>query len=101
MIGGGQLARMTHEAGIPLGIRFKLLSDTPIDSAALVAGEVVVGDYRDLETLRAFAAGCDVITFDHEHVPSEHPTPWCTPRTRASCARGSTRSGCRAPGTGS
>ncbi|MEU1618607.1 5-(carboxyamino)imidazole ribonucleotide synthase [Streptomyces sp. NPDC005722] len=72
MIGGGQLARMTHEAGIPLGIRFKLLSDTPVDSAALVAGEVVVGDYRDLDTLRAFAAGCDVITFDHEHVPTEH-----------------------------
>ncbi len=72
MIGGGQLARMTHEAGIPLGIRFKLLSDTPADSAALVAGEVVVGDYRDLDTLRAFAAGCDVITFDHEHVPTEH-----------------------------
>ncbi|MFE2432858.1 5-(carboxyamino)imidazole ribonucleotide synthase [Streptomyces sp. NPDC059373] len=72
MIGGGQLARMTHEAGIPLGIRFKLLSDTPLDSAALVAGEVVVGDYRDLETLRAFAEGCDVITFDHEHVPTEH-----------------------------
>lgn len=72
MIGGGQLARMTHEAGIPLGIRFKLLSDTPVDSAALVAGEVVVGDYRDLATLRAFAAGCDVITFDHEHVPTEH-----------------------------
>ncbi|NUW09606.1 5-(carboxyamino)imidazole ribonucleotide synthase [Streptomyces sp. CAI-21] len=72
MVGGGQLARMTHEAGIPLGIRFKLLSDTPQDSAAQVAGEVVVGDYRDLETLRAFARGCDVITFDHEHVPTEH-----------------------------
>ena len=36
MVGGGQLARMTHEAGIPLGIRFKLLSDTPQDSAAQV-----------------------------------------------------------------
>ncbi|MEE1929346.1 5-(carboxyamino)imidazole ribonucleotide synthase [Streptomyces sp. TRM 70351] len=72
MVGGGQLARMTHEAGIPLGIQFKLLSDTPQDSAALVAGEVVVGDYRDLETLRAFARGCDVITFDHEHVPTGH-----------------------------
>ncbi|MEU4134277.1 5-(carboxyamino)imidazole ribonucleotide synthase [Streptomyces wuyuanensis] len=72
MVGGGQLARMTHEAGIPLGIRFKLLSDTPQDSAAQVAGEVVVGDYRDLDTLRAFARGCDVITFDHEHVPTEH-----------------------------
>ncbi|MGC4947647.1 5-(carboxyamino)imidazole ribonucleotide synthase [Streptomyces sp. DT224] len=72
MVGGGQLARMTHEAGIPLGIKFKLLSDTAQDSAAQVAGEVVVGDYRDLETLRAFARGCDVITFDHEHVPTEH-----------------------------
>ncbi|MGW0789110.1 5-(carboxyamino)imidazole ribonucleotide synthase [Streptomyces sp. NPDC002911] len=72
MVGGGQLARMTHEAGIPLGLKFKLLSDTPQESAAQVVGEVVVGDYRDLETLRAFARGCDVITFDHEHVPTEH-----------------------------
>nr|WP_308407180.1 5-(carboxyamino)imidazole ribonucleotide synthase [Streptomyces sp. APSN-46.1] len=72
MVGGGQLARMTHEAGIPLGIRFKLLSDTPEDSAAQVVSDVVIGDYRDLETLRAFARGCDVITFDHEHVPTEH-----------------------------
>lgn len=63
---------MTHEAGIPLGIKFKLLSDTPQDSAAQVVSEVVVGDYRDLDTLRAFARGCDVITFDHEHVPTEH-----------------------------
>ncbi|MFG3260540.1 5-(carboxyamino)imidazole ribonucleotide synthase [Streptomyces sp. NPDC048172] len=71
MVGGGQLARMTHEAGIPLGIQFKLLSDTPQDSAAQVVGDVVVGDYRDIHTLRAFAQGCDVITFDHEHVPTE------------------------------
>ncbi|WP_406420196.1 5-(carboxyamino)imidazole ribonucleotide synthase [Streptomyces sp. NBC_00873] len=72
MVGGGQLARMTHEAGIPLGIKFKLLSDTPQDSAAQVVSEVVIGDYRDLDTLRAFARGCDVLTFDHEHVPTEH-----------------------------
>ncbi|MCH6160648.1 5-(carboxyamino)imidazole ribonucleotide synthase [Streptomyces marispadix] len=72
MVGGGQLARMTHEAGIPLGIRFRLLSGAPQDSAALVAHDVVVGDHRDLGTLREFARGCDVITFDHEHVPTEH-----------------------------
>ncbi|WP_413809089.1 5-(carboxyamino)imidazole ribonucleotide synthase [Streptomyces sp. OE57] len=72
MVGGGQLARMTHEAGIPLGIRFKLLSDNPQDSAAQVVSDVVIGDYRDLDTLRAFAQGCDVVTFDHEHVPAEH-----------------------------
>jgi len=72
MVGGGQLARMTHEAGIPLGIRFRVLSDTRQDAAAQVVGDVTVGDYRDLETLRAFARGCDVLTFDHEHVPTEH-----------------------------
>ncbi|WP_312871301.1 5-(carboxyamino)imidazole ribonucleotide synthase [Streptomyces lonarensis] len=72
MVGGGQLARMTHEAGIPLGIRFRLLSDTPQDSAAQVVQDVRVGDYRDLATLRDFARRCDVITFDHEHVPVEH-----------------------------
>ncbi|MFK0297231.1 5-(carboxyamino)imidazole ribonucleotide synthase [Streptomyces sp. NPDC090442] len=72
MVGGGQLARMTHEAGIPLGIKFKLLSDTPQDSAAQVVSDVVIGDYRDLDTLRAFARGCDVLTFDHEHVPTAH-----------------------------
>ena len=29
------------------------------------------GDYKDLDTLREFARGKDVITFDHEHVPTE------------------------------
>lgn len=72
VVGGGQLARMMHQAGIPLGVRFKLLADTPQDSAAQVVSDVVLGDYRDLDTLRRFAADCDVITFDHEHVPTEH-----------------------------
>jgi 5-(carboxyamino)imidazole ribonucleotide synthase len=63
---------MTHEAGIPLGIRFKLLSAAPQESAAQAVSEVVLGDHRDLDTLRSFAKGCDVITFDHEHVPTEH-----------------------------
>jgi 5-(carboxyamino)imidazole ribonucleotide synthase len=30
-----------------------------------------VGDYRDLATVEAFAAGADAVTFDHEHVPQE------------------------------
>ncbi|MBA0049455.1 5-(carboxyamino)imidazole ribonucleotide synthase [Streptomyces sp. AJS327] len=72
VVGGGQLARMTYEAGIPLGIRFRLLSEGPRDAAAQVIPDVVVGDHRDLATLRAFARGCDVITFDHEHVPTDH-----------------------------
>jgi 5-(carboxyamino)imidazole ribonucleotide synthase len=72
MVGAGQLARMTHQAAIPLGQSLRILADSPGDGAALVAADVTVGDYRDLDDLRAFARGCDVLTFDHEHVPNEH-----------------------------
>jgi 5-(carboxyamino)imidazole ribonucleotide synthase len=71
IIGGGQLARMLYEASIPLGIDVRLLAEGPDVSAALVVHDVTIGDYTDAETVRAFAAGCDVITFDHEHVPTE------------------------------
>jgi 5-(carboxyamino)imidazole ribonucleotide synthase len=37
-----------------------------------VTSDVVLGDYRELDDLRRFAQGCDVVTFDHEHVPTEH-----------------------------
>jgi 5-(carboxyamino)imidazole ribonucleotide synthase len=72
MVGAGQLARMTHQAAIALGQSLRILADSPDDGAALVAADVEVGDYRNLEDLRAFARGCDVLTFDHEHVPNEH-----------------------------
>ncbi len=70
IIGGGQLARMMHAASISLGIEVKLLAEGPDVSAATVVHDVTVGDYTDPETVRTFAAGCDVITFDHEHVPN-------------------------------
>ncbi len=72
MVGAGQLARMTHQAAIALGQSLRILADSADDGAALVAADVVVGDYRSLSDLRLFAAGCDVVTFDHEHVPNEH-----------------------------
>ena len=72
MVGAGQLARMTYQASIPLGIGFRVLADRPDDSAALVCPGVTVGDYHRLDDLLDFAAGCDVLTFDHEHVPGEH-----------------------------
>jgi 5-(carboxyamino)imidazole ribonucleotide synthase len=37
-----------------------------------VIPDSVVGDYRDLDTLRKVTEGCAVVTFDHEHVPTEH-----------------------------
>ncbi|MEV6903765.1 5-(carboxyamino)imidazole ribonucleotide synthase [Amycolatopsis sp. NPDC051372] len=72
MVGGGQLARMTHQAAISLGQSLRVLSASADDSAALVASDVVVGHHTDLEALRKFAQGVDVLTFDHEHVPGEH-----------------------------
>ena len=69
MVGGGQLSRMTHQASIALGLSLRVLADKTHDSAALVANGVEIGDHTSLEDLRSFAAGCEVITFDHEHVP--------------------------------
>ena len=72
IIGGGQLARMMQQAAIALGIEVRLLAEGPDDSAAQVVPLTTVGDYTDLATLERFAADCDVITFDHEHVPTRH-----------------------------
>jgi len=69
MVGGGQLSRMTHQAAIGLGLSLRVLADEQHDSAALVAHGVVIGEHTSLEDLRAFAADCEVVTFDHEHVP--------------------------------
>jgi len=69
MVGAGQLARMTAAAAVGLGIRFRVLAAAPDESAAQVSAETMLGDYRSTDDLLAFAAGCDVITFDHEHVP--------------------------------
>lgn len=72
MVGGGQLARMTHQAAISLGQSLRVLAADESDSAGLVAGQVTIGHHTDLAALRAFAAEVDVLTFDHEHVPNEH-----------------------------
>ncbi len=72
MVGGGQLARMTHQAAIALGQSLRVLAADPEESAALVAADVRIGDHRDLDALRDLAEGATVLTFDHEHVPPAH-----------------------------
>ena len=67
VIGGGQLARMMIPPAVELGITIKVLEEAPGMSAELAA--TGVGDYRDLDTVIAFAETVDVVTFDHEHVP--------------------------------
>ncbi len=72
VIGGGQLARMLAEPAAALGIPLRLLAEAPGVSAAQVIADHEVGDYTDLDTLRRITDGCDVVTFDHEHVPTAH-----------------------------
>ena len=71
VIGGGQLARMMQPVAINLGIQLRVLCAKADDSAAQVIPDSIIGSHSDIETVLAFAENCDVITFDHEHVPSE------------------------------
>ena len=72
VIGGGQLARMMAQPAIALGLPLRLLAEAEGVSAAQVIPDQLVGDYTNLDTLREVTAGCAVVTFDHEHVPTEH-----------------------------
>ncbi|MCB0925493.1 MAG: 5-(carboxyamino)imidazole ribonucleotide synthase, partial [Mycobacterium sp.] len=67
MVGGGQLARMTHQSAIALGMSLRVLAVSPEDPAAQVSPDVVVGPHTDLQALRAVAEGAAALTFDHEH----------------------------------
>ncbi|WP_413354160.1 5-(carboxyamino)imidazole ribonucleotide synthase [Microbacterium sp. 1P06AB] len=69
IVGGGQLARMMIAPAVEIGIEVRVLAEQPGMSAGLAA--TAVGDYRDLDTVLAFAKDVDVITFDHEHVPQD------------------------------
>ena len=72
VVGGGQLARMLAEPAAAMGLPLRLLAEAEGSSAAQVIPDTLVGDYSDLETLRKVTDGCRVVTFDHEHVPTEH-----------------------------
>ena len=72
VIGGGQLARMMAQPAIALGLPLRLLAEAEGVSAAQVIPDHEVGDYTDLPTLRKVTDGAAVVTFDHEHVPTDH-----------------------------
>jgi 5-(carboxyamino)imidazole ribonucleotide synthase len=68
IIGGGQLARMTALAALPLGCEVSILEQNPLSPAAQLTPLTVTGDWTDAETLRRFAAEADVITLENEFV---------------------------------
>lgn len=71
VIGAGQLARMMQPAAVALGLRLRVLSADAQDCANQVIPDVAHGSPADVEAVLAFARGCDVVTFEHEHVPAE------------------------------
>jgi 5-(carboxyamino)imidazole ribonucleotide synthase len=67
VVGGGQLARMLHQAAISLGVHVVVLDPDPECSAALAGARRVDGTWTSADDLVAFArSGVDVVTFDHE-----------------------------------
>ena len=71
IIGGGQLARMCAAPAAELALTLSVFAESDDAAAALVVPHAPVGDYRDAEQVREWARGCDVVTFDHEHVPAD------------------------------
>ena len=62
---------MCQPPAVGLSITLSVLAESADASAALVIPSSPVGDHTDVEAVRAFARECDVVTFDHEHVPAE------------------------------
>ena len=63
---------MMQAPATALSLGLRVLSERPDDSAALVVPQTPPGSHTDLSALLALAADCDVVTFDHEHVPPAH-----------------------------
>jgi len=62
---------MCQPPAVGLSITLSVLAESPDASAALVIPSAPVGSHADVETVLAFARQCDVVTFDHEHVPAD------------------------------
>jgi 5-(carboxyamino)imidazole ribonucleotide synthase len=68
ILGGGQLGRMLALAGVPLGVRCRVLEPAADPPAAAVA-EHVAGEFEDYQALYHFRDGLDVVTYEFENVP--------------------------------
>ncbi|HJQ71183.1 MAG TPA: 5-(carboxyamino)imidazole ribonucleotide synthase [Blastocatellia bacterium] len=68
LLGGGQLGRMLALAGYALGLRFRTL-DLSGEAPAGHLTELMVADFNDLDALRRFSIGLDIITYEFENVP--------------------------------
>jgi 5-(carboxyamino)imidazole ribonucleotide synthase len=68
ILGGGQLARMTIEAALPLGIDVVVLAEAPDSPAGRLARHALVGAWSDAALQREIAGRVDVVTLENEFV---------------------------------
>ncbi len=69
VLGSGQLGRMFALAARRMGYRIHTYSPEEDSPTGHVADREVSAPYEDLERLREFAKGLDVLTFEFENVP--------------------------------
>jgi 5-(carboxyamino)imidazole ribonucleotide synthase len=71
VLGSGQLGRMMALAARRMGYRVHTLSPGTDTPTGQVADIEIAADYDDLEAIRAFARGVDVMTFEFENVSAD------------------------------
>ncbi len=71
VLGSGQLGRMFALAARRMGYRVHTFSPEEDSPTGQVADLEVTAPYEDLDALRTFAGGVEVVTFEFENVPSE------------------------------
>ncbi|ALH82153.1 5-(carboxyamino)imidazole ribonucleotide synthase [Sphingopyxis macrogoltabida] len=69
ILGGGQLGRMLAVAAAQLGYRIHIYAPDAESVAAQVAAQHTQAAWDDEPRLAAFAAACDVVTYEFENVP--------------------------------
>lgn len=71
IVGGGQLAQMLHQAAISLDVATVVLAPGADAPAVRAGARHLIGRHDRMDDLLALARCCDVVTLDHEHVPTE------------------------------
>ena len=70
VLGGGQLGRMFAMAARRLGYRVHTLAPDHDTPTGQIADVEINASYDDIDAVRQFAQGVDVVTFEFENVPA-------------------------------
>ena len=78
IIGGGQLGRMLAMSAAQLGFRCHIYDPHEAPCAAEVAASFTRGAFDDTGAIAAFAAACDVVTYEFEICRPARSRRWAT-----------------------